>query len=488
MPRAAIKRRAQTHLNAEQDVESSNFDGFDASSPNEYDGSKRMRLRGGRDAPSEMEMGDEDEDDETAEENFTPPPTNGRFRTNGTANGLEFHPGAIVRVTVENFVTYEKAEFLPGPSMNMVIGPNGTGKSSLVCAICLGLGYPPYIMGRATTFSEFVKHGKEHGTVEIELQKLPQDKKNYVVKLKINRGNDHRDFWINGRPAPHKAVTKLCKELRIQIDNLCQFLPQDRVVEFGAMHPVEMLDRTLQAVAPKEMLQQRLQLKHMYDEQKTMQKSLETDAETLRSLKTRQEGLQADVERLREREEIQGQIQNLKDARLVLNYNEKKAAYKETRDQKKRAIEKLKRLEDASGPALEDVTSKEHYAAQVENILRARERRSRNADVEVGKAFGAVENAKIETNDVGMKRRAEQDLLKNKKAQVAEYRAKITSLEGQLKNGKAIETKFNATEWNHKIVSRVVCHLPGFCDRTDSRRTESLRTPAYKFRGTETGA
>ena len=51
-------------------------------------------------------------------------------------------PGSIVRASLKNFVTYTAAEFYPGPSLNMVIGPNGTGKSTLVCAICLGLGWP----------------------------------------------------------------------------------------------------------------------------------------------------------------------------------------------------------------------------------------------------------------------------------------------------------------------------------------------------------
>jgi structural maintenance of chromosomes protein 5 len=53
----------------------------------------------------------------------------------------KFQPGAIVRVKLTNFVTYTSAEFFPGPNLNMVIGPNGTGKSTLVCAICLGLGW-----------------------------------------------------------------------------------------------------------------------------------------------------------------------------------------------------------------------------------------------------------------------------------------------------------------------------------------------------------
>lgn len=68
-------------------------------------------------------------------------------------------PGSIVRVKLTNFVTYTEAEFKPGPSLNMVIGPNGTGKSTLVCAICLGLGWGTQV-GRCTfrveDYAEFI--------------------------------------------------------------------------------------------------------------------------------------------------------------------------------------------------------------------------------------------------------------------------------------------------------------------------------------------
>ena len=63
------------------------------------------------------------------------------------------HPGAIVRVKLTNFVTYTSAEFFPGPNLNMVIGPNGTGKSTLVCAICLGLGWGTKVHTRMTLVS-----------------------------------------------------------------------------------------------------------------------------------------------------------------------------------------------------------------------------------------------------------------------------------------------------------------------------------------------
>ena len=50
-----------------------------------------------------------------------------------------------MRIQLKNFVTYDFVEFHPGPYLNMVIGPNGTGKSSIACAICLGLNFPPSV-------------------------------------------------------------------------------------------------------------------------------------------------------------------------------------------------------------------------------------------------------------------------------------------------------------------------------------------------------
>lgn len=41
-----------------------------------------------------------------------------------------FVKGSIKRVKLKNFVTYDDCEFYPGPHLNIVIGPNGTGKST----------------------------------------------------------------------------------------------------------------------------------------------------------------------------------------------------------------------------------------------------------------------------------------------------------------------------------------------------------------------
>lgn len=41
----------------------------------------------------------------------------------------------------------------PGTSLNLIIGPNGTGKSTFVCAIILGLCGKTSVIGRAKKVS-----------------------------------------------------------------------------------------------------------------------------------------------------------------------------------------------------------------------------------------------------------------------------------------------------------------------------------------------
>lgn len=42
-------------------------------------------------------------------------------------------------------------------------------KSSIVCAVCLGLAGHPKVIGRAGNIADYVKTGNEKGMIEIEL-------------------------------------------------------------------------------------------------------------------------------------------------------------------------------------------------------------------------------------------------------------------------------------------------------------------------------
>lgn len=149
-----------------------------------------------------------------------------------------YEPGAIRKVTLENFVTYKHAVFSIGPSLNMIIGPNGSGKSTIVCAICLGLGGKPEILGRAKAPSEFIRHGETSATIIIELQghiSNGTQGKNQIISRTINQTGTH--WRLNNKHSTQKEVVAKVAEFNIQIDNLCQFCRRTRFLVLLVFRP-----------------------------------------------------------------------------------------------------------------------------------------------------------------------------------------------------------------------------------------------------------
>lgn len=375
---------------------------------------------------------------------------------NGTTNGNildDFKPGAIVRVSVEKFVTYEKADFFPGPHLNMIVGPNGTGKSSLVCAICLGLGYSPKHLGRAGSVKEFVKHGKDTATIEIELFKRPKDRRNFVVRVQIRREQNSQKWWLNGKETNHKTIQSLMKKLKIQVDNLCQFLPQDRVVEFAACTPVDLLHETLRAAAPEEMLAWQTQLQGLYRDKKGLAEAAHADSETLKNLEARQQGLQADVDRIREREEIQQKVKDLKSALILCKYQDARAKHSQAKERKKAAEQSLRRLERESGPSLEAVNRKQEYSQQIDAAIAGRKQNLKKEEDATKKLARDVTAAGEEVKEFDNRIAAERKGFEAKKKDLAISKSKLTSLQADLRNKPA---DFNPQEFNRSIVSAII--------------------------------
>ncbi|KAE8359199.1 hypothetical protein BDV27DRAFT_56811 [Aspergillus caelatus] len=163
MPSLATVPRRRQRSEEEESDDSSSSTGNPTPASNS---SKRIRLEasqssdGGEDTEGTSSgASDEEEEEEKDGDNVngaskrskiakprSPQHTQNGDQHNGAAAVQEgYKPGAIVRIKVTDFVTYTSAEFFPGPKLNMVIGPNGTGKSTLVCAICLGLGWGPAV-------------------------------------------------------------------------------------------------------------------------------------------------------------------------------------------------------------------------------------------------------------------------------------------------------------------------------------------------------
>ncbi|KAG0584268.1 hypothetical protein KC19_3G198200 [Ceratodon purpureus] len=271
------------------------------------------------------------------------PRSSKRARTSATRAGNEFLPGNIIEIEVHNFMTYTHLKSKPGPRLNLVIGPNGTGKSSLVCAIGIGLAGEPSLLGRATSIGDYVKRGEESGWIKITLQDRNPDSKICITR-KINKQNKS-EWLLEDNKVTHAASKKEIQEVvarfNIQVNNLTQFLPQDRVCEFAKMTPIQLLEETEKAVGDPELSRQHDTLIKKNDDLKKFETSVRQRESVLANLKANNADLERDVRRLQERQKLLETAENLKKKLPWLKYDHKKVLFQESKRKEEEAKRQL---------------------------------------------------------------------------------------------------------------------------------------------------
>ncbi|KAL0919272.1 hypothetical protein M5K25_011358 [Dendrobium thyrsiflorum] len=251
----------------------------------------------------------------------------------------DYLPGNITEIVIHNFMTYDHLVCKPGSRLNLVIGPNGCGKSSLVCAVALGLAGEPQLLGRASSVGAFVKRGEESGYIKIALRGFTSEE-NITIMRKIDV-NNKSEWTLNGAGASKKNVIEVIQKFNIQVNNLTQFLPQDRVCEFAKLTPVQLLQETEKAVGDPQLPVHHQRLIDKRRELKDLEVSVARNKDTLHQLKALNAQQEKDVERVRQREKILSKVETLKKKLPWLKYDMRKAVYKHAQNQEAEAKRKL---------------------------------------------------------------------------------------------------------------------------------------------------
>ncbi|KAK4794869.1 hypothetical protein SAY86_012863 [Trapa natans] len=264
----------------------------------------------------------------------------------------DYLPGNIIEIELHNFMTFDHLTCKPCSRLNLVIGPNGSGKSSIVCAIALGLCGEPQLLGRATCVGAYVKRGEESGYIRISLRGYTEDEE-IVITRKINTQN--KSEWLfNGKVVPKRDIAEVTQRFNIQVNNLTQFLPQDRVCEFAKLTPVQLLEETEKAVGDPQLSIQHQALVEKSHELKIIERSVEKSGEILNQLKALNAEQEKDVKRMRQREELLAKVDTMKKKLPWLKYDIIKAEYMVARDREKdakmRLDEAAKTLHDLKEP------------------------------------------------------------------------------------------------------------------------------------------
>ena len=242
----------------------------------------------------------------------------------------------------------------------------------------------------------------------------------------------------------------LAKSFAIQIDNLCQFLPQDKVVEFAAMSPVELLWSTQRAVAPQEMLDWHKELKDLRANQRTVQAQNLQDVETLANLEGRQRMQEADVERMREREAIKENLEKLVLAGPIVQFRDARAKYNNMKERRTQAQNSLQELQKEVEPSLRAVNAKQHYRDQMKQLVAERKRLIETMDKRADTHAKKVNSFQDKIQEVEVEKENEK---KGSKANLAEVRRLDQVITGLKKQLEQQPIEFDVSTYNENIVS-----------------------------------
>ncbi|TFK29037.1 chromosome structural maintenance protein smc5 [Coprinopsis marcescibilis] len=330
-----------------------------------------------------------------------------------------FIPGSIVRIQLRNFVTYDFVEFRPGPYLNMIIGPNGTGKSSIACAIALGLNFPPKILGRASELNAFVKIGEDSGHIEIEL-KGKQGKNNLIIRRYLSSKDKKSSFLLNGQPATGKEINAHMLDLNVQVENLCSFLPQDKVSSFAAMNPQQLLLETQKAAGDPNLTDWFEALKEDGKALAKMKEEQDGHEKHVAQMEDRNKNISQQVARFKERKKIEKEIAYLDVLTPCARYRERRGEFHSLKARQRKLHSKVQKLRAKNAPAHEKLKDLEKGAKVLEQERDALKNKMRRVMQGMDKRYEESEKldnkSEVVSTALGGLKKAEKERLNNIKA------------------------------------------------------------------------
>lgn len=255
---------------------------------------------------------------------------------------MGYRRGNLLGIKLVNFQKYSSAAFTFDPWLNLIVGPNGSGKSTVTNALAMVFGGTGKTLNRALPPQGYIKHGEEAAEIEVEICAS----ENSVLRIKRAIGASGRESkWaVNGSDSTCAKVKALIGELGIDVDNMCQFLPQDKVSDFAKLTEEEQLDETLSS--RKDLGSRKRELVDRQDAQRRREKEAKELGKALEEGEKKLCGMEKDVEGYREAKKRESKISIMEAKIKWIRYNEAKKRYESMRSRIK-AMEKSRDAEKA---------------------------------------------------------------------------------------------------------------------------------------------
>ena len=251
------------------------------------------------------------------------------------------------------------------------------------------------------------------------------------------RGKGASTFYINKDVVNKKEVLKLVQETyHLAVDNLCTFLPQDRVGSFSGFDSKQLLQETEKSLSgSKHLFNQHQQLIEMEQEIRQSTGSVETIGEKLHRLEEEAQGLELQKERMEERREAEKQIALLEQKQAWLKFDEKRVEANRLKEERNQAKKKLNDARKSLGP-LQQSLSEVNVEVQRLNAnrkeLEGKQKRSMQAQTKAVDKFekvnDTIEELLSDLNEIDSAQRSAQKKVELQQKKVADAEANLAGM------------------------------------------------------------
>ncbi|KAM0680986.1 hypothetical protein GINT2_000769 [Glugoides intestinalis] len=235
----------------------------------------------------------------------------------GSYSLKKYKNGNIISLDIKNFQAFTSQHFRFGPSLNLIAAPNGSGKSSIANAIAFVFNGSPKTVGKSKELLEYIKFGCLEAEITAEILYNGE-----VIKLSRRITGTQNQYYMNGKLVFQKAYVNLLRQMKIDVNNLCTFLSQERVGEFCRMNPKELLEETL-----KNSGIETNRSKEIYDKLEAVTEALSSNSRKKEFVETTLSGIELHMKELKEREECIQRLSKLNYKKDKINFEHLKHQY-----------------------------------------------------------------------------------------------------------------------------------------------------------------
>lgn len=178
---------------------------------------------------------------------------------------------------------------------------------------------------------------------------------------------------MDGRTSTKSAFLRAVDDLNIQVGNLCQFLPQDRVQDFAKQNAQELLASTQSSVCAPAVEQAWLALKEMRERQRSAGTSRADNVAQLDDFERRNAALESQIQTMHRRNGLLADHEMCTKKMAWMEFEELYVKHQELTADKERADANLQKHTDEMRPLREQIAAIDARKASFERSIGAHE-------------------------------------------------------------------------------------------------------------------